>query len=142
MPGREDLDAERTWNIAEVLSVEGHQCVRPTVDRRFEDHLVGWIAELGSPQEPTLDGFADSAERRDDRADLGLGEPGGDALGGSLQIASYSSTSGTDRSRVNWRSNACSTNAAEAPEGLLSAATTTLVSRTRRIQKDMISRAA
>src|SRR6058998_2706257 len=44
------FDPELRWDAPKVAQVECDQNIRPSIYRRFQDHLVVWITELRSPQ--------------------------------------------------------------------------------------------
>jgi len=58
----QDFNSESTPRRPKISLVERDNCVSHTVDRRFQDHFVGRVAKLRTPEEFYLDRLGDSNE--------------------------------------------------------------------------------
>src|ERR1019366_5884948 len=54
----QDLDPKLGRGGSVVPHIECHQSIRPAIDRRLEDHLIVWIAQLWPPQKVCWHGFS------------------------------------------------------------------------------------
>ena len=50
--GLDRFDTEAGRRIAKIPQVEGDDSVRATIHSGFQNHLVAWVAQLRTPQEP------------------------------------------------------------------------------------------
>src|SRR5437588_6477898 len=72
------------WDAPKVPQIECDQDICPAIYRRFQNHLIIWVAELGSPQKMCLHWLSHRNNRIHKNADLPCREPSRQPMPGSV----------------------------------------------------------